>query len=208
MTEMKYIMLYKDHLPTLREMEYDEVGRLVVALLQYATEGKTDVDMKGEKYVFSMLKAQIDRDSSVYSARCKTNLENGKKGGRPRKETDNQTVISETQENPSVFSETEKRQYKDKDKDKDNIESDAVQRKRFTPPTVNQVSEFVRENGLSNVDPQQFVDFYTSKGWVVGKSGMKDWKAACRNWNRNERGGSKPPSRIESDVADLDNLYA
>ena len=81
----------------------------------------------------------------------------------------------------------------------------APMRKRFTPPTVNEVSEFARENGLDNVDPQRFVDFYASKGWVVGKAKMKDWKAACRNWNRNDR---TKPGRVESDVADLDNLYA
>ena len=44
----------------------------------------------------------------------------------------------------------------------------------------------------SAVDPQGFIDFYASKGWMVGKTPMKDWKAACRNaekwerWNRND----------------------
>jgi hypothetical protein len=36
------------------------------------------------------------------------------------------------------------------------------------------------------VDPQRFVDFYTSKGWMVGKSKMKDWKAAVRNREKGE----------------------
>ena len=55
---------------------------------------------------------------------------------------------------------------------------------RFVPPDVNQVQEYCdsRNNGI---DAQTFVDFYTSKGWMVGKNKMKDWKAAVRTWERN-----------------------
>jgi hypothetical protein len=63
--------------------------------------------------------------------------------------------------------------------------------KRFTPPTLAEVQAYVLER-QSPVDPQEFIDFYESKGWLVGKTPMKDWKAACRNaekwgrWNRND----------------------
>lgn len=55
---------------------------------------------------------------------------------------------------------------------------------RFIPPDANQVQEYCdsRNNGI---DAQAFVDFYTSKGWMVGKNKMKDWKAAVRTWERN-----------------------
>jgi len=73
------------------------------------------------------------------------------------------------------------------DTEKDIFIADKPQRKkRFVPPTVEQVAGYVRERG-SNVDPQYFVDFYESKGWMVGKHPMKDWKAACRNAERWER---------------------
>jgi hypothetical protein len=36
------------------------------------------------------------------------------------------------------------------------------------------------------IDPERFVDFYTSKGWFVGKIKMEDWKAAVRNWARED----------------------
>ena len=63
--------------------------------------------------------------------------------------------------------------------------------KRFNPPTLAEVQAYVLER-QSPVDPQGFIDFYESKGWLVGKTPMKDWKAACRNaekwerWNRND----------------------
>lgn len=55
---------------------------------------------------------------------------------------------------------------------------------RFTPPTVEEVRAYCQER-QNNVDPEKFVDYYTSNGWVVGKSKMKDWKAAVRSWERN-----------------------
>ena len=63
-------------------------------------------------------------------------------------------------------------------------------RKRFTPPTVDEVREYCFERGNS-VDPQRFVDYYTSNGWMVGKNKMKDWKAAVRTWEQKD----KPQSR-------------
>lgn len=51
----------------------------------------------------------------------------------------------------------------------------------FVAPTVEQVKEYCLERG-NEVDPNRFVDFYASKGWVVGKTKMKDWKAAVRGW--------------------------
>lgn len=65
-------------------------------------------------------------------------------------------------------------------------------RPRFVPPTLEEVTAYVRERG-SKVDAQGFIDFYASKGWMVGKTPMKDWKAACRNAEHWERWG-KPQS--------------
>ena len=67
---------------------------------------------------------------------------------------------------------------------KDSIESSSA--KRFTPPTVEEVRAYCNEKGYA-VDPERFVDFYASKGWMVGKSKMKDWKASVRNWERQDK---------------------
>ena len=58
---------------------------------------------------------------------------------------------------------------------------------RFIPPTLEEVEEYIKEKGLL-VDPQGFIDFYESKGWMVGKNKMKVWGAACRRaekWDTN-----------------------
>lgn len=65
--------------------------------------------------------------------------------------------------------------------DKDSI---GKSNKRFTPPTVEEVEDYINEKGY-NINAHKFIDYYTANGWRVGKSPMKDWKAAVRNWSRN-----------------------
>jgi len=59
--------------------------------------------------------------------------------------------------------------------------------KRFTPPTFAEVTVYCRERN-NGINAQLFIDFYSSKDWMIGKNRMKDWKAAIRNWeNRNKQ---------------------
>ena len=89
--------------------------------------------------------------------------------------------------------------YKEKDKDKDILIIESGTSPRFTPPTIDEVVAYGESIG-GRVDAQRFVDFYESKGWMVGKSQMKDWKAAYRNWNRKE------PQKTESSF-DIDDFF-
>lgn len=57
----------------------------------------------------------------------------------------------------------------------------------FRKPTFEEVSTYCLERN-NGIDPEQFIDYYESKGWVVGKSKMKDWKACVRTWERNRKG--------------------
>lgn len=82
---------------------------------------------------------------------------------------------------------------------------ESKKRKRFTPPTLEEVQDYCRERD-NNVDANRFIDYYTSNGWLVGKNKMKDWKAAVRTWERNNYSDTKP--KTNNKVADeLDNFY-
>jgi len=73
----------------------------------------------------------------------------------------------------------------------------------FVKPSLTEVSNYCA--GRKNtVDPLAFFNFYQSKGWMVGKSKMKDWKAAVRNWEKidEKRKGSGKQSATERN-ADL-----
>ena len=95
-----------------------------------------------------------------------------------------------------------KEQDKEQDKDKDNIERETKatppkpKRERFVPPSASDVLAYCKEKGIpfQPVDAQRFVDFYASKGWMVGSNHMSDWKAAVRNWaNRAYSPGAPVP---------------
>lgn len=60
--------------------------------------------------------------------------------------------------------------------------------KTFKKPTAEEVEEYCRERN-NGINAQQFVDFYESKGWKIGSSPMKDWKASVRTWEN--RAGPK-----------------
>ena len=76
---------------------------------------------------------------------------------------------------------TEKEKEKEKDKDKKEKRSKCV----FTPPTLEEVQAYCKERG-NRIDPQYFLDYYTSTGWMRGKVKLKDWKAAVRTWERQD----------------------
>lgn len=67
--------------------------------------------------------------------------------------------------------------------------------KRFCPPTPEDVRSYVEEKGYVGFDVERFIDHYTSNGWMVGRNKMKDWRAAARNWRKNETkyDGQKKP---------------
>ena len=53
-------------------------------------------------------------------------------------------------------------------------------------PTLEEVKAYCSERG-NKVDPERWFDYYTSNGWKVGKNPMKDWKAAVRTWERQDK---------------------
>lgn len=71
------------------------------------------------------------------------------------------------------------------------ISNIGAQSSRFTPPSVEEVEEYCKGR-KNNVDPAAFVDFYESKGWMVGKNKMKNWKAAVRTWERSNPKPAEP----------------
>ena len=92
--------------------------------------------------------------------------------------------------------------------DKDSKEKDSKEEsvgeeksKRFYPPTIDEVKQYCEER-KNNIDPMAFIDFYSSKGWMIGKNRMKDWKAAVRTWERKRKEQSKAESSVYDEWRD------
>ena len=70
---------------------------------------------------------------------------------------------------------------------------EGAKRKRFTPPTLEEVRAYCEERH-NTVDPQRFIDYYTANGWVQSKGKpVKDWKACVRTWERPQKGSKTVP---------------
>jgi len=85
---------------------------------------------------------------------------------------------------------TAKRQQKDTNKNDNNIENENNDKKLFIVPSENDIFEYCLER-KNNVDAAKFFDFYSSKGWMVGKNKMKDWRAAIITWEKSENQNKK-----------------
>lgn len=66
--------------------------------------------------------------------------------------------------------------------------------KHIIPPTLEYVSEYCKER-KNGIDPEVFIDWNASKGWMIGKDKMKDWQAAVRTWEK--RNGFKYQENME-----------
>lgn len=191
MADIPYVCLYMSYIQSLSPFTDEERGKLVMAMMLYAATGEIPQFEGNERFMWPSLQMQIDRDIENYKVRCAKNKENGAKGGRPPK---NRTVITETErllEEPKKPNKNEKKKEKKKEKDKENSVADKPPKRHvFSPPTVAEVREYCLSEGYI-VDPDRFVDYYTSNGWIVGKTKMKDWKAAVRNWSGKDKKNGK-----------------
>lgn len=184
----KKVIVYTDWIDTFNDLTDEEAGRLIKHFFQYINDLNPTSDRLTE-LLFNPIKNTLKRDLKKWEDIQDRNRNNGAKGGRPKQEP------IETKNNPVGFSETQNNPEKGDSVsvsvndsviviDSNDIQSGKS--KRFVPPSKNEVEEFCFEN-LIQIDVGHFIDHYTANGWMVGKTKMKDWKAAVRNWVRTNK---------------------
>lgn len=96
-----------------------------------------------------------------------------------------------------------------------NIDNNSLYKRgssRFQKPTIEEIRQYCLEKSL-DVDAEHFYNFYESKGWVVGKSPMKNWRAAVCTWSRREKEipqrkrESRKESVLEHNLKVMDQMY-
>jgi hypothetical protein len=108
----------------------------------------------------------------------------------------NQSESNDNQNNQSFLETGNKKQETGSIKEKDNLK--VIQKEKFVKPTLEEIKTYFAEKGYEG-ESERFYDFYSSKGWMVGKNPMKDWRAAVRNWVRGKEPQQilKPKQTIE-----------
>lgn len=206
--ERKQFTWYRSYYDALKEIPAEEFRDIVLAVCAYALDGE-EPELSGvARAIFTLIRPTLEVGRSKAENRSRaeqTSLSAEQTGNRPEqtknKPEQTQNKRKQTDNKPE---QTRKEKEKEKEREKES-ENDSYCSppppsgpKRFVPPTLAEVQSYVAER-QSPVDPQGFIDFYASKGWMVGKTPMKDWKAACRNaetwerWSRTE--ASAPPKK-------------
>ena len=183
-----------------KELSAKERLKFYDTVIQYAFTGEAPDFHGTAKSAFLLVKPIIDSTRRKQAAGRKAGEASGAARRAKKERTNDERTANETRTNDERMANeprTDKDKDKEKDKDKDieremdkdidtppiNI-SPSKRGTKFIPPTVEEVRQYVEEKGY-HVDPEAFVNFYESKGWVVGKTKMKNWKAAVNTWERN-----------------------
>lgn len=173
----KGLIINEDVWDMIDDLEPEEKADLLTALSSYY-RGEQLPDMER---IVGMVFKRIALDNVRFDPENRKRLseiraEAGRIGGSKPKQTEaNESKISKT----SKITQEKIRE----DKEEIRVEE---RREHFEPPTTDEVRAYAQEKGL-RINADRFVDFYSSKGWMVGKSKMKDWRAAVRSWAARDR---------------------
>ena len=188
-------------------MSVQDEDALVLALWRWyrGREDKSNLSVTA-KVLYSMMVRRLESTEGIYEARSK----GGKKGMQNRwdkakknKASDNSvsnSVITDseyptatatanttaTTTSSSTSSSSVKESRGDTPQPPACVETKKVT--RFVKPTEDEVRDFCREKGYTKVNAADFIDYYESNGWMVGKNKMKDWKRTVSRWERMENG--------------------
>ena len=193
------VVFYRSFWEAIEDLPEADFKQAVTALMQYSLDGM-EPDVSGAaKTFFRMAKPQVDANNKRYL--------NGTKGGKSKTKDEPKPDFPKPKEN-----EKEKENVKENDKEcvstraqegEEDV-SGCRQPSENRVPTLENVIEYCRENGLC-VDAGYFFDYYTSRGWVSGNTPIADWKAVIRNWDRQDRlrrerekPAQKPPNRFHN----------
>lgn len=210
MDERKQFTFYASYLESLEDLPDKAQGAILLAVVRYALYGIEPELVGSSKTVFKFLKPKLDKTRRQSSAVTTKQLSSNSAvnsavtgqllgsysavtpellGSEREKEKKGSSAplsspLSLSPDpyllppyNPPISSQEEKKREP---------AVNAPTRERFVPPTVEEVADYCRERG-NGIDAQHFVDFYDSKGWMIGKNKMKDWKAAVRNWEQRRK---------------------
>lgn len=191
----KGLMAYLLSLPDDWVIHFSEIEK-------HSTDGKAALrsainELKEHGYLKAEQKRENNRFAEMVYIIIENPAENEKSPFTDFQETEKQETEKLNSENRTLQNTNTNKVLKKQNTDniysakpKPNQETTTKQ-KRFIKPTVLEISSYCSER-KNNIDAQYFYDYYESKGWLVGKSGMKDWKACIRTWERKQKDYSKP----------------
>lgn len=192
-------VISSDHAEIVSELTDEQAGKVFKALF----EDDPDLSDTTVRIVYKTINSQIRRYEEIHQKRSEAGANgNRKRWGNASQMIANDRKVSQTVANASqmIAPIPIPKPIPEKEKTPKGVQ------KKFIPPTVDEVKAYVDHQGYKAFNAEHFIDFYASKGWMVGKNHMKDWKAAARNWNRSQRQEVTAKGRQEKTVNNFNNF--
>lgn len=192
---LEYFPCYHSYGRKCEKLTDQELGRLFRALFKYSETGERQELAGRESIAFDFIADDIDRAKEAYEAKCEKNRANASERKR--------TQANDTQ--TSQAKDKSKSKTKEETKSKENTPPKSPQgdvSKRFTPPTLEEVTAYCQERG-STVNPKQFYDYFSEGGWVDSKGQkVRNWKQKILTWEKYQ------PKKQVSGREALEELWA
>lgn len=177
------------------------------AIIEYGTSGTIPTLKPTAMMAFNFTKMAIDRDRERYEERSeKARLSASARWNRDMRTDANACERMQTQRTHANDANAENAMRTDANVcynvlvlDNDNKEKVSKEtKKKFSPPTVEEVDALCKERGYTATNPSAFVAYYESNGWRVGKNPMKSWESALTGWEvrEKEHGKATKPTEI------------
>ena len=209
---MTYLKIFYDSIDALEQLGDAERGRLILAMMKYGSTGEVMQLNGNERVLFPIFKAQIDRDEKEMNTLSNARSEAGRKGAEKRWQTmanDGKAILPYGKNGNCYFAineenkENEKETAKEKEIEKKDIKENNSLTRVKEKPTVEEIAAYCAER-KNGINAQAFYDFYQSRGWRVGSSGMpiRDWRACVRTWEQRQ----KPKKETSFDIDEFFNL--
>ena len=192
-------VFYRSFAEALEQLPAEQYKEAMVAICRYGLDGvMTNTEDPVCHAIMTLVKPQIDANAK--------RRESGKKGAESRWHSDGKPMAKDSK--PMATSCESIPNANANANVNANVKEKSVEKKarpRFTPPTREDVEAYCRER-KNSVNAERFINFYASKGWMIGKSPMKDWKAAVRTWEQKDDTRTAPDKFGEQRADDLDAM--
>ena len=207
--KIPYLCLYRSYLEELEVLTDEEVGRLVRCMLHYLLELPLPELTGVERVLWPRMRSQHDRDVMHYAEVRQMRREAGQKGVRARKQSlplvsngdqslplvsngdQSLPLLTNGDQSLPLLTNGDQNQAKvaiERDIEKEK-ESEKEREKKFILhntlpyPSLEDVVLFCKQEGLSAMDPERFLNYNEAVGWVINGKPIQDWRAAARIWN-------------------------
>ena len=181
-----YAALPHDYLQELSALTDEEFGRLCRQLLLYSATGELPEPTGAERYVLGMVLSREQRYQQSYEQTVSRRSEAGRKAAQARWHGEDMRSHAS-----DAYTETET-ETDTKTEDETDFSRVTHARQRFVPPSAEEVAAYCTGRGYG-MDAEEFCCSYAARGWMMGSTPMRDWRAAADMWEHNRK--KMPPRK-------------